>query len=101
MIIPMIFTTNGIIVITNTPLTQLLRTGGLVDDTHSDSLSHITDGETTERRILREGLNAQRLGGDEESHHRLSVLDDIGVLTEDLSGTLIDLLMIFSNLQAM
>ena len=71
--------------------TSLLAADSAVDDTDSDSLSHITDGETAERRILREGLDAQRLGGDQLSHHGLSVLDEIGVLAEDLSSTLIDL----------
>ena len=72
-------------------LVCLLAADSAVDDTDSDSLSHITDGETAERRILREGLDAQRLGGDQLSHHGLSVLDEVGVLTEDLSGTLVDL----------
>jgi len=76
---------------TSSHLASLLAADSAVDDTDSDSLSHITDGETAERRILREGLDAQRLGGDQLSHHGLSVLDEIGVLTEDLSGTLVNL----------
>ena len=70
---------------------RLLGTDSGLDDTHSDSLSHITDGETTQRRIVLEGLDAQRLRGHQLGHHGLSVLDDIGVLTQHLSGTLIHL----------
>lgn len=34
-----------------------------LDDTDSDGLTHVTDGETSERRVLGERLNAHGLGG--------------------------------------
>jgi hypothetical protein len=70
---------------------SLLSTDGALNDTDSDSLSHITNSETTKRRIISEGLNAKRLAGNKFSHHRLTVLDNIRVLTEDLTRTLIHL----------
>lgn len=40
-----------------------IRDENLLDDTDSDGLSHVTDGESTKRRVVGEGLNAKRLGG--------------------------------------
>jgi hypothetical protein len=41
-------------------------------------LSHVTDGESTKRRVVGEGLNAKRLGGNH--------LDDSGVCYKSVSS---------------
>jgi len=54
-------------------------------------LSHVTDGKTTEGRIVSKGLNAHWLGGDQVDDGGISRLDVLGLLLKLLSGTTIDL----------
>lgn len=63
-----------------------------LDNTDSDGLSHITDGETTKRRIISVSLEGHGLRGNHFGDHSLTALDNIGVLTEDLTGSLIHFL---------
>lgn len=63
-----------------------------LDDTDGDGLTHVTDGETSERRVLLEGLNAQGLGGDHLDDGGIARLDELGELLNGLTGTTIDLL---------
>ena len=48
-----------------------------LDDTDSDSLPHVTDGETTKRRVLVVSLNAHRLRGDELDNAGIARLDEL------------------------
>jgi hypothetical protein len=78
--------------------------GGLVnlldglDDTDSDGLTHITDSETTKRRIVSVSFNAHRLGRNHLDDSRVTRLDELGVVFELLTGTTIDLLNELSEL---
>jgi hypothetical protein len=62
------------------------------DDTDGDGLSHVTDGETTKRWVLRVGLNTHGLGWDELSNAGITRLDKLGVGLHDLTSSTIDLL---------
>jgi len=42
--------------------TSLVRLGNGLDDTDGNGLTHVTDGETTERWVLGESLNTHGLG---------------------------------------
>jgi len=80
-----------------------LATGGILecdglDDTDSDCLSHITNGEATERWEFLEGLNAQRLGWCEDDDSSISRLDGLGVVFNRFAGTTIDLFLDFGEL---
>lgn len=63
-----------------------------LDDTDSDGLTHVTDGETTERRVLGESLDAHGLGGDHLDDSGVTRLDELGGVLNGLSGTAVDLL---------
>jgi hypothetical protein len=54
-------------------------------------LTHVTDGETTERRVFSEGLDAHGLRGDEVDHGGVSRLDVLRGLFEFFSRTTIHL----------
>ena len=69
-----------------------------LNDTDSNSLPHVTDGEATERREVREGLNAQRLGRSQGDHGSITRLDKLGVFLSGFAGTAIALLLDFSEL---
>ncbi len=55
-------------------------------------MTHVTDGETTERRVVGEGLNTHRLAGNHLDDGSITGLDELGVVLNGLSGTTIDLL---------
>ena len=61
-------------------------------NTYSDGLTHVTDGETTKRRIVGEGLNAHRLGWNHLDDGSITRLDELGVGLGGLTGTTINLL---------
>jgi len=63
-----------------------------LDDTDSNGLTHVTDGETSERGVLLEGLNAEGLGGNHLDDGGITRLDELGELLNGLTGTTIDLL---------
>jgi hypothetical protein len=81
---------------------DLAGSGGLLvdllDDTDGDGLAHITHGETTERGVLGERLNAHRLGGDELDDGGVTRLDVLGSLLKSLTSTAINLLEDFGEL---
>ena len=56
-------------------------------------LSHVTDGETTERRELGEGLHTHRLAGHQHHNGRVARLDKLGCLLGRLAGTPVALLL--------
>jgi hypothetical protein len=69
-----------------------------LDDTDSDGLTHITDSETTKRRIVSVSFNTHRLGRNHLDDSRVTRLDELGVVFELLTGTTIDLLNELSEL---
>ena len=69
----------------------LLLLDGL-DDTDGDGLSHVTDGETTQGRVVGEGLHAHGLGGNHLDDGGVTRLDELGVGLNSLTGTAVDLL---------
>ena len=72
--------------------TRLLSLVDGLDDTDSDGLTHVTDGEATKRRVLVVGLNTHWLARDELDNACIAGLDKLGRLLHDLAGTTIDLL---------
>ena len=64
-----------------------------LDDTDSDGLTHVTDGETTERGVLVEGLHAHGLGRNHLDDGSVTRLDELGVGLGRLSGTAVNLLL--------
>tara|TARA_R110002003_G_scaffold20_5_gene1091 strand:- start:1304 stop:2554 length:1251 start_codon:yes stop_codon:yes gene_type:complete len=63
-----------------------------LDDTDSDGLTHVTDSEATERRVVSESLNAHGLGGNHLDDGSVTGLDELGGVLNRLAGTAIDLL---------
>lgn len=69
-----------------------------LDDTDGNGLPHVTDGETTERRVLSVGLNTHGLAGDELDDDGVARLDELGVGLDRLTSSAIDLLEELSEL---
>lgn len=69
----------------------LILFGGALDDSDGDGLFHVSDGESSKRRVLSEGLNAHGLGGLEDDEGRVSVLDELGLFFSGLSSSSVDL----------
>jgi len=63
-----------------------------LDDTDGDGLSHVTDSETTERRVVSESLHAHRLGWNHLDDSSITRLDELGAVLNRLAGTTINLL---------
>jgi hypothetical protein len=63
-----------------------------LDDTDSNGLAHVTDGETTKRGVVGESLNAHGLGGNHLDDGGVTRLDELGVGLGGLTGTAVDLL---------
>jgi hypothetical protein len=63
------------------------------DDTDGDGLSHVTDGESSQRRVFGERLDTHGLGGDHLDHGGISRLDELGGGFNGLSGSSVDLLL--------
>jgi hypothetical protein len=63
-----------------------------LDDTDSDGLTHVTDGETAQRRVVGESLNAHGLGGNHLDDGGVTRLDELGGSLNSLAGTAVDLL---------
>jgi len=64
----------------------------LLDDTDSNSLSHVTDGETTKRRIVSESLHTHGLGWNHLDDGGITGLDELGRVLNGLASTTINLL---------
>jgi hypothetical protein len=70
-------------------------TSGLLnglDDTDSDGLTHVTDGETTKGRVVGESLNTHGLGGNHLDNGGVTGLDELGAVLNRLTGTAVNLL---------
>jgi hypothetical protein len=63
-------------------LTSLVNLLDGLDDTDSDGLTHITDSETTKRRIVSISFNTHGLGGDHLYNSRVTRLDKLGGIFE-------------------
>lgn len=73
-------------------LAGLVGLGDGLDDTDSNGLTHVTDSETTERRVVSESLNAHGLGGNHLDDGGVTGLDELGRVLNRLSGTAVNLL---------
>ena len=58
-------------------LTSLVNLLNGLDDTDSDSLTHITDSETTKRRVVSISFNTHGLGGNHLDDSRVTRLDEL------------------------
>jgi len=72
--------------------TTLVGLGNGLDDTDSDSLSHVTDGKSTKRWVVSEGLNAHRLGRNHLDNGGITGLDELGGGFNRLASSSVDLL---------
>jgi len=63
-----------------------------LDNSYSDSLTHVTDSETTKRWVVGEGLNAHWLGRNHLDDGGITRLDELGVVLNGFTGTTINLL---------
>jgi len=72
--------------------TTLVGLDGGLDDTDSDGLTHVTDGETTKRRVVSESLNAHGLRGNHLDDGSVTRLDELGVGLDGLASATVDLL---------
>merc|ERR1719309_358670 len=70
---------------------DLLGGGGL-DDTDSNSLPHVPDGEPSKRRVVGEGLHAHGLAGEQLHDGSVSGLDELGRVLSGLASTPVNLL---------
>merc|ERR1712200_245982 len=70
---------------------DLLGGGGL-DDTDSNSLPHVPDGEPSKGRVVGEGLHAHGLAGEQLHDGSVSGLDELGRILSGLAGTPVNLL---------
>ena len=73
-------------------LTRDRGSAGL-NDSDSHRLTHITDSETTERRKIGEGFDAQGLGRFQVDNASISGLDEFGVLFQNLTRAAVHLLL--------
>jgi len=63
-----------------------------LDDTDGNCLTHVTDGEAAQRRVVSECLNTHRLAGDQLHDGGITGLDELGVVLNRLAGTAVNLL---------
>merc|ERR1711868_165289 len=66
--------------------------GGGLDDTDSNSLPHVPDGEPSKGRVVGEGLHAHGLAGEQLHDGSVSGLDELGRVLSRLAGTPVNLL---------
>lgn len=72
-------------------LTSLVNLFDGLDDTDSDSLSHVTNSETTKRWVFGERFNTHWLGRNHLNDGSITRFDEFGGIFEFLTGTAIDL----------
>merc|ERR1712158_101860 len=70
---------------------DLLGGGGL-DDTDSNSLPHVPNGEPSKGRVVGEGLHAHGLAGEQLHDGSVSRLDELGRVLSGLASTPVNLL---------
>lgn len=64
----------------------------LLNDTDGNGLTHVTDGETTERGVVGKGLNTHGLGGDHLDDGSVTRLDELRSVFDGFTGTAVNLL---------
>ena len=69
----------------------MLLSSGLLDDTDGDGLSHVSYGESTKRSVVLERFDDHGLLWDEFDHTSVLGLDELWLLFNDLTTTLVDL----------
>jgi len=69
-----------------------------LDDTDGDGLTHVTDGETTERWVGGEGFDTHWLGGNHLDDSGITRLDKLGAVFDRFTGTSVNLLEKLSKL---
>merc|ERR1719227_100110 len=74
-----------------------LGCGGL-DDSNSHGLSHVSDSESSQWRIVSEGLDTHGLAGGQQDDGGISRLDELGVVLHGLTGTTVNILLDLSKL---
>merc|ERR1712243_325283 len=82
-------------------VTSLLLLHGLLgglDDSNSHGLSHVSDSESSQWRIIGEGLDTHGLAGGQQDDGGISRLDELGVVLHRLTGTTVNLLLDLSKL---
>merc|ERR1712243_272321 len=82
-------------------VTSLLLLHGLLgglDDSNSHGLSHVSDSEPSQWRIVGEGLDTHGLAGGQQDDGGISRLDELGVVLHGLTGTTVNLLLDLSKL---
>jgi hypothetical protein len=79
-------------------LATALRLVDALDDTDGDGLTHITDGETAQRRIVSESLNAHWLARSQFDDSGVTRLQRLWVVLDLLARTTVDLLLQFGEL---
>lgn len=52
-----------------------LFSGGLLDNTDGNGLFHVSDGESSQRRIFGESFTAHGFGGFQDDQGRVTILD--------------------------
>jgi len=73
-------------------LASLVDLDNRLDDTDSNGLSHVTDGETTKWWVFRESFNAHWLRWNHLNDGSITRLDELGVAFDSLASTTINLL---------
>lgn len=63
-----------------------------LDDTDSNGLTHVTDGETAQRGVVGESLHTHRLGGNHLDDGGVTRLDELGGLFNGLTSSSVNLL---------
>jgi len=62
-----------------------------LDDTNSDSLFHVSDGESTKWWVLGESLNGHSLGWDQLNNGGITRFDELGVVLNGFTGSSVNL----------
>lgn len=65
--------------------------GGTLDDTDGDGLLHVSDGESSKRSVVSEGLDAHGLGGFKDNQSGISSLDGLRFFFSGFSSSSVDL----------
>jgi len=71
--------------------TSLLRLVDSLDDTDGNGDSHVSDSESTKRRVLSEGLNTHGLGRNHSDHSGITSLEELRRLLSGLTSSSVDL----------
>ena len=69
-----------------------------LNDSDSNSLSHVTDSKSSKWWIFREGLNAHGLAWHQLYNSSISRLDELGVVFSRFTSTTVNLLLDLSKL---